>query len=261
MRHTTRFKVLSHAAIILILASGCGQGRQDAAQADSDSIAEAVPEAETFSTPDLVWKDLKGNVESVATVYTSDEDPANVNSDSIRFNPEGRISAYYSYYTLDGKRILAEGAEFAYNAKGENLPAKATGEADYILRIERDDQGRITAYSRTHPQMTDSDTDYRETYVWDEQGRIHSQEISGWEAQSSTVNHYGPDGELVKSVTTSSEPGYESTATSTYEYTARDSHGNWTERIATDTIEATDEGQKKNHTVRRTERRSIRYRA
>lgn len=254
-------RMLPVSAAIALIATSCSSGKSTGA-ADSDSAAvdeEAV--AETFTSPDLSWKELTGDVDNAVITRVYEGENPGTAIDSIAFTPDGKIKAIYSYYLDEGKRVLTEGVDFAYNADGGNIPATVKGDSRQQIEVKRDEQGRIVAFTRRHIQMIDSDDSYEETYEWNEQGQLHSSELSGWETQSSTVNHYGAEGELVKSVTTVAEPGYEATVTTTYEYKGRDDRGNWTERVITDKTVASEEGDKTEQTIKRTERRSIRYRS
>ncbi len=260
----THFKLhlapLASAALLLALSTACGQGKSTDAAADSDTTTATEQEVEQFTSYDLSWKDLTGNVESMTITSIPADAPEDISTDSIRFDTEGRISAIYIFYTLYGKRHLSEGAEFSYSDDDQNLSAKKINGAEHSISIERDGYDRIISYSTKNEQIDYSDTSYEEIYNWNDDGRIHSSEINGWEVQAHTIYHYGDNGELIKSVTTSSEPGYESTATLSYTYIKRDNRGNWIERTVDCSTEATEEGHTQVFTSQSTERRYIRYR-
>lgn len=259
-RFTLHLATLASAALLLAISTACGQGKSTDVAADSDTTTATEQDVEQFTTYDLSWKDLTGNVESMTITSIPADAPEDISTDSLRFDTKGRISAIYTFYTLDGKRHLSEGAEFSYSDDGQNLPAKKVNGAEHSISIVRDRYDRIISYSTTNEQMDYSDTSYEEIYNWNDEGRLHSSEINGWEVQARTIYHYGDDGELIKSVITSSEPGYESTATLTYTYIKRDNRGNWIERIVDCSTEASEEGHTQVITSQSTERRNIRYR-
>lgn len=257
--------ILSEAlcAILLVMTS-CGSGGKkapdsDTAPASAEELAPAEP------APDLAWKSLTGNVESCELTSYYKEVPDYVTTETVRFLPNGYISSIGVSTLSEGKGSANSLVEFACDVDGvpELKATDKVAKPAMEATITRDDLGRIISYAYLDAETGDfTDGAYTEEYKWDdnsETDRLVSRRLQGLESTSLTRFSYDDEGRLTKAVTTSEEPGFKSTATTTYRYISFDAKGNWTEREArTDDI-VNDEGQEERTTYVAVEKRSIKY--
>lgn len=253
-------KVVVVAAAIAVSSCGGGRGGDDAADSDSVSVSASVGEAEVLS-PDLAWKELSGPVESVV-LFSSGAGGGQVNTaDSLSFDQTGRLGSVCSYIMEGTRRRTLMSAVLRYDENGDGASDNA-GDGMRLL-VGRDGAGRIVRYVYERADGGESDGAYSEQYSYDEQGRVASVTLSGWEFFSRTVYGYDERGRIVRAVVESSGPGYESSERCDYEYVDEDSYGNWTRReVKVRIAERSDESEDESveSTADRTERRRIHYR-
>lgn len=145
------------------------------------------------------------------------------------FDANGRI-------TLD-----TYGGVYEYDEAGEFVK----GDSDKTT-LERDAQGRLVSYDNTNldwDEVEDLDIEHFFAYTlgYDDQHRVISEEISGWEWMD--TYHYIYDGKKVYPASATFEgdaEGWTEEGNITYEYTAFDAKGNWTERIKTVSVKGYD---------------------
>lgn len=250
-------------AIVLVMAS-CGSGGKKVPDSDTVPVASAeVVNVELAS--DLAWKSLAGNVESCELTSYYKEAPSYVTVEKVRFMPNGYISSIEVSTLSEGKNNTNSLVEFACDVDGVPEPKAADKVAEPAMEatVTRDDLGRIISYAYLDAATGDfTDGAYTEEYKWDdnsETDRLVSRRLQGLESSSLTRFGYDSDGRLVKAVTTSEEPGFKSTATTTYRYISFDAKGNWTEREARTDDVVNDEGHEERTTYVAVEKRTIKY--
>lgn len=250
-------------AMLLAMAS-CGSDGKKAADSDTVPAADSVPATAQLAS-DLAWKSLAGNVESCELTSYYKEAPDYVTTETVRFLSNGYISSIKVSTLSEGKNHTNSLVEFACDVDGvpELKAADKVAKPAMEATVTRDDLGRIISYSYLDAETGDfTDGAYTEEYKWDEDAesdRLVSRRLQGLESTSITRFSYDADGRLTKAVTTSEEPGFKSTATTTYRYISFDAQGNWTEREArTDDI-VNDEGQEERTTYVAVEKRAITY--
>lgn len=248
------------AGTLLVLFTACGSKKTE--KTDTDSVSVLTEEQQTFDSPDLMWKDLTGNVEYVTVSTVTEGNPRIQTVDSIRFTLEGRLQFLSTKTNYGGDWMDEIRSAFIYDKDG-NLKT-ATDKADHQMQVEvdRDEYGRITNYRRVDRNAgMDSELAFEERYLWDENDRVKRYELQGYEWGSSKTFTYDDEGRLVKATERSSDIGVETVSEETYEYVSTDAEGNWTERIVTikRTISEEEAGQPVREKLTRKEKRSIKY--
>lgn len=146
------------------------------------------------------------------------------------FDTNGRV-------TLDTYNDVYE-----YNDAGEFVK----GDSDKTT-LERDELGRLVSYDNTNLDWDEVDEEFdiehffAYTFSYDDQHRVATEEISGWEWME--VSHYTYDGNKVFPASATFESNMEAWTEEgniTYEYIAFDAKGNWTERIKTVSVKGYD---------------------
>ena len=246
---------------LLLVCGGCGHGKSG--RSDTDSTALSVVENEGATSPDCVFKELSGNVKSVALEFYTLDSPAEISVDSVSFDKNGRLEGMTSFFISGGDKTCVADFRFDYTSAGETLPASSRIPGnDFEARISRDGLGRIIEFVCEMPGDPErgGEGTYREEYTWDASGKVGEYVLIGWEWAAHTGYTYGDDGLRIKAVTVNSDIGFESTDTQTYVYKTFDDRGNWTEREVKVVSEQDDEGVKSRNTSVRIERRRIHYR-
>lgn len=255
----TKHLIATSGLFFLMLFSACGSNRKEAD--DSDSIVPPTEENIVFTSPDLSWKDLTGNVEYYVQQSITEGNPHISTTDSVRFTPNGMISFILSASSYGGDKIEEIRTAFEYDDTGKLTNATDKAVFPMLVEIGRDEQNRIISYKRIDKNSgMDSESAFEEIYLWNENGRIQRYELHGFEWSNSKTFSYDAEGRILKCVERSSDMGTETASEESYEYISFDDKGNWTERIATIDRTVTEEME---HTVKeklkRTEKRMIKY--
>lgn len=168
---------------------------------------------------------LESSSEEVAAHFWADKDKL-----EMTFDEKGRITldAYGTVYKYDEAGVFVS----------DDVPEAV---------MSRDTRGRIEAYD--HTSLDDVDFThydiskfYKYSYTYDAKGRPATAERGGWEWGENCTYSY--DGAKVYPATVVKEGGSEGwneKTTLTYDYTAFDARGNWTERFLTRVTEGWEE--------------------
>ena len=197
-------------------------------------LALAACQPKSNEPSDALSFGLLGDVKEVyvtqATLSTTQEDmeisdEPGVERLEFTFDANGRI-------TLD-----TFGDVYVYDENGAFIAG-----CSEQTELERDELGRLVRYDNTNldwDEFEDLDIEHFFTYTfgYDDQHRVITEEIGGWEWFD--TYHYTYDGKKVYPASATLDSGVEGWSeegTIQFEYTAFDAKGNWTERIQTITI-------------------------
>ena len=150
-------------------------------------------------------------------------------------NAEGTLE-----YTFDAQGRVTQdeyGHLYQYDAAGRLTNSRVPG-----TELLRDRKGRITFYDSTSfEDWGEEDFDimdfFRAQFSYDAQGRPVTEELNGWEWESTRTNSFDGDNVYPSSATfVSASEGWNEEGTITYIYTEFDAKGNWIERtVCTET--------------------------
>lgn len=231
------------ALTLLLLASSCG--KKSVHTADSATVVAGQTADSLFSTPDLLWHQLRGPVASCVTLetaaltrgseFSADPSAEGATSDSITFSPQGLLLSQTTVRRFGGINHLALKVALSYDADG-NLVSGSDSSAEPHLKadIVRNAFGEPTDYVVCLPDGSfNSENAFRLALSWGD-GRLLRSELKADELVEKRKFSYAGMSFFPSSVKLESEDIEESViGEESYVYTSFDEMGNWTERHVT----------------------------
>lgn len=226
--------VLSAVALI-----SCGGGKENTGDSiDTVSIDLNDSSVDTiFTSPDLAWKDLQGNVslcvtqrfpafvrDSICVAKTTIPETI----DTVCFTADGMVHKIIMWAEVDAEKYMLQNTEINYDEQGLQIEAiDCSLGKEMNVMIQRDDSGYISKISRLEKE--DNIEAFSDIMKW-ENGRVSECTFTEYDIESTWSRKYNHDGRLIseKSVYVAVEEGGENTLS--YNYVTVDSLGNWTER-------------------------------
>lgn len=223
-------------AMVTVSCSGDKENAGDSIDSVNIDLHDSAVDT-IFTSPDLAWKDLQGNVclcvsqrfpafvrDSVCVAKTSIPETI----DTVCFTLNGMVQKIIMWAEVDAEKYMLQNTNIIYDEQGHQLEA-----TDYSLAkemnvmIQRDDSGFISKISRSAKE--DDIEAFADIMKW-ENGRVSECTFTEYDIESTWSRKYNQEGRLIseKSVYVSVEEGGENTLS--YNYIAVDSLGNWTER-------------------------------
>jgi hypothetical protein len=206
--------------LLAVLAVAACQPGQDNKPSDARSFGLLGDVKEVYLT--------QTTLSSTNEMYEVTDEPG-VERLEFTFDAKGRV-------TLD-----TYGSVYEYNAAGEFVK----GDSDFT-ELERDEQGRLASYDNTNLEWDELDEfDFEHffayTFGYDARHRVVSEELNGWEWIETYTYTYDGDKVYPASATFEGDSeGWTEEGEISYEYTAFDAKGNWTERTKTVTVKGYD---------------------
>ncbi|MBR5656011.1 MAG: hypothetical protein IKW98_04930 [Prevotella sp.] len=193
----------------------------NAPEEDNSKTTKAA-EAETF-----VDVAAFGFVGKVKKACSETFEVQSIDEDNLQQDPDDNGTDARADFTFDEQgRVTCDmwGGAYSYDAQGNfvNLPS-------FNAKVKRDANGRVTLFDQAEDE--EDDAMYRNTFTYDERGRLVKIERRMWE--SSETFEFTYEGDNIYPSTrrmTREEEGEEAEGETTYRYTKFDSQGNWTER-------------------------------
>ena len=219
----------------------------DSKQTDtvSDTLTSvAAEEVEAFTSPDLQWKELQGNVKQcVVTRYEAFlKDSICIISnhkaqliDTLCFTKSGLIEHISMHTYGEGLYYAMQNTTLEYDADGVFQSGFDTlgNEMNYDVTLRRNEEGYVTELYRF---IKDSEIPvYGDEMVW-ENGRVKECTFFEYDLSSTWKRRYDEDGRLIEEKSTFIDTDEGSEIVLKYNYVDTDSIGNWVERHLTNEI-------------------------
>lgn len=231
------------ALVLLMLSPACG--KKAATNADSTTVAAEQQPDSLFTTPDLIWHQLRGPVAYCVTLETAaltkgtasgyDSAAEGATVDSVTFSRQGLMLTQTTTRRFGGIDHLALKVVLEYDSEG-NLLSGSDSSTQPPLKadIVRNPFGEPTDYVVCLPDGSfNSESAFRIALSWGD-GRLLSSELKADELVEKRRFSYDGMSFYPSSVKLESEDIEESVAgEETYVYTSFDEMGNWIERHVT----------------------------
>lgn len=194
------------------------------------AVAACQPKQD-FKPSDALSFGLLGDVKEVYLTQTT----LSSTNEAYEVSDEPGVERLEFSFDVNGRVTLdTYGGVYEYNDAGEFVK----GDSEYT-ELERDGLGRLVSYDNTNldwDELEDFDIEhfFSYTFGYDDRHRVVTEELSGWEWME--VSQYTYDADKVfpaKATFESDMEGWTEEGEISYEYTAFDPRGNWTERIKT----------------------------
>ena len=221
--------------------------------APDDDNSENTKVAEAETPIDIAAFGFVGKVKKASSETFEVQ---NIDEDNLQQDPDDNGTDARADFTFDEQgRVTTDmwGGSYGYDEQGnfKNRPS-------FNAKVKRDANGRVTLFDQAEDD--EDDAMYRNTFTYDERGRLVKIERRFWE--SSETFEYTYEGDNIYPSTrrmAREEEGEEAESETTYRYTKFDSQGNWIERelrYRGDTKEGNDVTRWRGANI---ERRSIEY--
>lgn len=219
-------------ALLALAFLSCSKGVKTTAT-DTDSVTATVPDS-LFESPDLIYSELHGRVKS-CVLSSSGESPEGMSLTltETTFDDSGRMLTQRTVMRgLDGE-IPVDDIRIGYDAAGGIAEAvNEMADGPERLDVERNGYGEMTRVGVLNPNSFQTYTTY---YEWEE-GVCKGERYVDANGTRIVRNYHRADGLLSgRKVIYQTEEG-DLIENYTFDYTAFDAAGNWTERKAEVTL-------------------------
>ena len=191
---------------------------------------------------------LLGDVKEVYVTQTT----LSTTQEEMEISDEPGVERLEFTFDANGRITLDTfGGVYEYNDAGEFVK----GDSDKTT-LERDELGRLVSYDNTNLDWDELEEEFdfehffAYTFSHDDQHRVVTEELSGWEWMDTYKYTYDGDKVYPAGATfESNSEGWTEEGDIAYEYTAFDAKGNWTERIKTVNVKGYDFDDEENATT------------
>lgn len=203
------------------------------------ALAACQPKQKVNGPSDALSFGLLGDVKEVYLTQTT----LSSTQEGIEISDEPGVERLEFTFDAEGRITLDTfGGVYEYNDAGEFIKGDSEN-----TELERDGLGRLVSYDNTNLDWDELEEEFdfehffAYTFGYDDQHRVVTEELSGWEWMDTYEYTYDGDKVFPASATYEGDAeGWTEEGNITYEYTAFDAKGNWTERIKTVSVKGYD---------------------